>query len=108
MLIILKSYPVGAGGGGFLVAALATLTGTKIGQLTGRLMTHFNCTTAELATPEFLRLLALATIKENQRLEKKRLARFALSICNKLRPGATKARHNSRILRALNSLRAAA
>lgn len=71
-------------------------------------MQTFTCTTAELATPEFIRLLALATIKENQRLEKKRLARLALSICNKLKPGATKARHSSRILRALNSLRAAA
>lgn len=71
-------------------------------------MTRFRCTTAELATPEFLRLLALATDKENQRLAKLQAARRALSLCNRLKPGATKAKNNSRILRALNSLRAAA
>lgn len=71
-------------------------------------MTRFNCTTAELATPELLRLLALATAKENQRLAKLNAARRALSIANKLKNPSTKKIHQGRIFRALNSLRAAA
>lgn len=71
-------------------------------------MQTFKCTTAELITPEFLRLLALATAKENQRLEKLKAARRAIAICNKLKPSPTKARHAGRIFRAINQLRAAA
>ena len=36
-----------------------------------------------------------------------RAARRALSICNKLKPSPTKARHASRIFRAINKARAA-
>ena len=70
-------------------------------------MQTFKCTTAELLTPEFLRLLAIATAKENQRLAKLKAARRALSFCNRLKPGATKARHKSRIFSAMNKARAA-
>lgn len=69
-------------------------------------MTKFRCTTAELATPEFLRLLALATYKENRRLARVAAARRALAIANKLKNAATKKTHQSRIFSALNKLRA--
>lgn len=86
-------------------------------------MQTFTCTTAELAAPEFLRLLAIATAKENQRLQdqdyeywaahfarkdKLHAARKALAICNRLKPSPTKARHSARIFRTLNQLRAVA
>lgn len=74
----------------------------------GATMSTFTCTTAELLTPEFLRLLAIATTKENQRLQKLSAARRALSLCNRLRAGDTKKKNNARIFRALNQLRAAA
>ena len=70
-------------------------------------MTRFNCTTAELNTPEFLRLLAIAQFKENRRIARVHAARRALAIANKLKNAATKKTHQSRIFSALNKLRAA-
>lgn len=69
--------------------------------------TSFKCTTDQLITHEFLRLLAIATKKENQRVRRLEAARRALSICNRLKPSATKGRHASRIFSAINKLRAA-
>jgi len=71
-------------------------------------MQTFTCTAAELLTPEFLRLLAIATTKENQRLAKLKAARRALSICGKLKPSPFKARNSARVLTFMNKLRAAA
>lgn len=69
--------------------------------------TSFKCTTDQLITPEFLRLLAIANYKENRRLACVAAARRALAIANKLKNAAYKKTHQSRIFSALNKLRAA-
>ena len=68
--------------------------------------TSFKCSTAQLITPEFLRLLAIANHKENIRVRRVAAARRALAIANKLKNAATKKTHKSRIFSALNKLRA--
>lgn len=68
--------------------------------------TSFKCTTHELITPEFLRLLAIANRKEDLRVRRLAAARRALAICNRLKPSPTKGRHASRIFSAINKLRA--
>lgn len=68
--------------------------------------TQFKCTTAQLITPEFLRLLAVATHKENMRVRRVGLIRKAMGLCGKLKPSQTRARHSKRLLIALNKARA--
>lgn len=100
-------YPSVHGRGGAVTRlALATWAGHYC-NLTGPHMTRFNCTTAELVTPEFLRLLAIASYKEKKRQERLEAGRRALAAANKLKNDAVKKYHQSRIFRALNKLRAA-
>jgi len=58
-------------------------------------------------TPEYLRLHHLANFRNLARMRKLAAARRALSICNKLKPSITKARHVKRIFAAINKLRVA-
>jgi hypothetical protein len=68
--------------------------------------TSFKCTTAQLITPEFIRLLAKAQLKENRKQWLIGLLCHALRICGKLKPSPTRARHSQRLFIALNKARA--
>jgi hypothetical protein len=73
--------------------------------------TQFKCTTDQLITPEFLRLLAIANHRENQKAKAYAAACRAWGLLNKFtrtRKKTTdfKAKHRARLAVAMNKLRA--